>query len=161
MEIFWIIAIIGAVIFIFLISIFSSLGYRQYRKIVSYKGRLLSNVNIVRKKRGLLPLGRVKFLDYVASKHARSMAKRRSCDHLGFAARAKLIVDKMGLGYVAENCYKFPGTRYTRRKAQGLLKGWMQSPGHRANIMNANMRRTGIGIRVSRGYIYAVQIFTN
>jgi uncharacterized protein YkwD len=118
LEIFWIIAIVGIVIFIF-----SSLRYRRYRETVSYKGRLLSNVNVVRKKRGLQPLGRVRFLDYVAAKHARSIAKRRTCDHLGFPGRAKLIQNKMGLGYVAENCYKFPGIRYTRHKARGMLRG--------------------------------------
>lgn len=84
---------------------------------------MLSNVNVVRKKRGLQPLGRVRFLDYVAAKHARSIAKRRTCDHLGFPGRAKLIQNKMGLGYVAENCYKFPGIRYTRHKARGMLRG--------------------------------------
>lgn len=156
MEIVWIIAIIAIVIFIL-----SNLRYRQYRRTVSYKGRLLSNVNRVRRRYGLQPLGRVKFLDYVAAKHARSMAKRRTCDHWGFTVRAKWIQEKMGLGYVAENCYKFPGTKYTRHKAHGMLKGWMKSPGHRENILNPEMRRTGIGIRVSKRYIYAVQIFTN
>jgi uncharacterized YkwD family protein len=36
----------------------------------------------------------------------------------------------------------------------------MQSPGHRANILNKNYDRVGVGIVVSGGYRYCVQLFT-
>lgn len=36
----------------------------------------------------------------------------------------------------------------------------MESPGHRANILNGNYDRVGIGIVVSGGYRYVVQLFT-
>lgn len=39
-------------------------------------------------------------------------------------------------------------------------KGLMESPGHRANILNKNYDRVGIGIVVSGGYRYCVQMFT-
>lgn len=39
-------------------------------------------------------------------------------------------------------------------------KALMESPGHRANIMNGNFDRVGIGIVVTGGYRYCVQMFT-
>lgn len=39
-------------------------------------------------------------------------------------------------------------------------KALMESPGHRANILNKNYDRVGIGIVVSGGYRYCVQMFT-
>jgi uncharacterized protein YkwD len=47
--------------------------------------------------------------------------------------------------------------------AQQAVSGWMNSPGHRANILNPNFTHTGIGIaavpRDGKGYIYATQVF--
>lgn len=152
----WIILSIIAVI---VVGLFGIRHYR-YRKIASYRGRLLSKVNRVRKRRGLTPLGRVKFLDSVARRHSKGMAKRRSCDHHGFHARAKFIEIKAGLSYVAENCYQFPGSRYTTKIARRMVEGWCKSRGHRKNILNSRFRRTGIGITVRGHFIYATQIFT-
>jgi len=39
-------------------------------------------------------------------------------------------------------------------------KALMESPGHRANILNKNYDRVGIGIVVTGGYRYCVQLFT-
>jgi len=47
--------------------------------------------------------------------------------------------------------------------AQEFVTGWMNSPGHRRNILNPNFNYTGIGVaaiaRDGRGYIYATQVF--
>ena len=135
--------------------------WRRYRKIVSFKGRLLSRVNHVRRKRGLSPLGRTKLLDRIAAGHSKSMAKRKHCDHHGFESRSAFITRKTGLSYVAENCYMFPAKNYDAHIAKKLVQGWLKSPGHRTNLLNANLKRIGIGIITRRGYVYATQIFTN
>lgn len=135
--------------------------WRPYRKIVSFRGRLLNRVNSVRRKRQLKPLGRTRFLDKVAARHSRSMARRKHCDHHGFEGRSELIKTKTGLSYVAENCYMFPARRYNARISGRLVAGWLRSPGHRANLLNPEFRRIGIGIAVRKGYVYATQIFTN
>ena len=38
-------------------------------------------------------------------------------------------------------------------------RGWMKSPGHRANLMNPRYTKIGIGIVAKGGYVYATQIF--
>jgi uncharacterized protein YkwD len=47
--------------------------------------------------------------------------------------------------------------------AQESVTRWMNSPGHRRNILNPNFNYTGIGVaaieRDGRGYIYATQVF--
>lgn len=134
--------------------------WRRYRKIVSFKGRLLSQVNYARRKRGLSPLGRTKLLDKVAAGHSKSMARRKHCDHHGFERRSAFIERKTGLSYIAENCYMFPAKRYDPHVAKGLVEGWLKSPGHRANLLNPKFKRIGIGIIVRKGHVYATQIFT-
>ncbi len=59
----------------------------------------------------------------------------------------------------AENIYKF-STRHDHKKlAKNLVDGWMKSPGHRANILNGQLRYIGVGVAQSGDYIYATQNF--
>jgi uncharacterized protein YkwD len=51
---------------------------------------------------------------------------------------------------------------YGQRSPQEVVNGWMNSPGHRANILNANFNKIGIGVyQNSNGTIYWSQLFTN
>ena len=51
---------------------------------------------------------------------------------------------------------------YGQRSPQEVVTGWMNSPGHRANIMNASFGKIGIGVhKESNGTIYWTQVFTN
>lgn len=153
---FW----IALIIISLSISLFMYLfKWRKYRKVVTFRGRLLSQINNARNRKKLSPLGRVKLLDGIAVRHSKSMAKRKHCDHLNFKERVSTIKGKTGLTYVGENCYMFPANKYNSRIASELVKGWLKSPGHRANILNGGYKRTGIGIVVSKGYIYATQLF--
>jgi hypothetical protein len=40
-----------------------------------------------------------------------------------------------------------------------MVKGWMNSPGHRANILNSDYNETGIGLSEVNGYLIGTQIF--
>jgi hypothetical protein len=40
-----------------------------------------------------------------------------------------------------------------------IHEGWMQSPGHRANLLNAEVNRVGIAVVAARGELYAVEDF--
>lgn len=42
-----------------------------------------------------------------------------------------------------------------------VMKKWMESPGHRANILNSDFRTIGIGEFVCNGYTFWAQLFTN
>ena len=135
--------------------------WRPNRKIVSYNGKLLGRINHVRKKAKLKPLGRVTFLDKIAAEHSKDMSKYGNCDHEGIEGRSDLIQWKSGMSGVGENVCKYPAKGYSEQVARGMVRGWMKSPSHRANILNARFKRTGIGIKQRNGYIYATQIFTN
>lgn len=156
--IFWIVPIAICIVFTLSLYLFK---WSQYRNIVSFKGRLLSQVNLARNKKHIRPLGRVIFLDKVAVGHSKSMARQKHCDHSGFLKRASLIQNKTGLNHVGENCYMFPAKRYNAHVAKKLVQGWLKSSGHRANLLSPTFKRTGIGIVVKKGYVYATQLFTD
>lgn len=40
-----------------------------------------------------------------------------------------------------------------------VMDGWMNSPGHRSNILNPDFKRLGVGIYVDNGRYYWVQLF--
>lgn len=49
-----------------------------------------------------------------------------------------------------------------QRSPKEVMTDWMNSPGHRANILTANYGKIGVGYAVNtNGYIYWVQEFTN
>jgi uncharacterized protein YkwD len=50
---------------------------------------------------------------------------------------------------------------YGQKTPQEVVTGWMNSPGHRANILNGNFGKIGIGVYKSNGVIYWSQLFTN
>ena len=43
--------------------------------------------------------------------------------------------------------------------ARSLVGWWMNSPGHRANILDAGYRGIGVGVAVERETVYATQNF--
>ncbi len=59
--------------------------------------------------------------------------------------------------------YKTAGENiaYGQKTPAEVVKAWMESPGHRANIMNANFHKVGIGVYQTGGVIYWSQLFTN
>ena len=64
------------------------------------------------------------------------------------------VMDKCGLSLVGEN------VAFGFTKAGTLLKAWMDSPGHRANILDALYRQLGVGARKSdEGVWYVAQVF--
>ena len=135
--------------------------WRRNRQIISYRGRMLEEINSVRRKHNCPRIGRTQLLDRVAVGHARSMAKRRKCDHNGFGKRSALIESRTGVSHIAENCYMYPASRYDWDVGRHLVLGWLRSSGHRKNLLNPSFRRTGIGIKVRKGQVYAAQIFTD
>lgn len=64
---------------------------------------------------------------------------------------------------VAENlAYQYLSTGFrTDELSQGLLDGWMDSPGHRANLLEPDVTETGVAIARSpaTSRYYAVQVF--
>ncbi|HKM41527.1 MAG TPA: CAP domain-containing protein [Methanocorpusculum sp.] len=70
---------------------------------------------------------------------------------------------------IGENIFKMPygnveGVGYvgkydSNKIAYEIVDGWMNSPGHRANILESDYTKIGVGVSYNDGYYYATQDF--
>lgn len=64
---------------------------------------------------------------------------------------------------VAENIayqYRSAGFPGAGELAEAFLQGWIESPGHRANLVDGNLTEIGVGVaRDGKGRYFAVQLF--
>ena len=116
---------------------------------------LLSAMNDERAQHQLAPLRMDAALHRSAELHAREMARRGGISHQ-FAGEPEL----------AERAYRAGAhfSRVTENVAEGrdvvtLHEAWMRSPGHRANVLDAEVDAVGIAAVVLRGQTYAVEDF--
>ncbi|GAA5494556.1 hypothetical protein Rhal01_00718 [Rubritalea halochordaticola] len=130
------------------------------------ESELFSRVNSERLSRGLPALYRSRGLDLLAQQHSDRMAAkanssgRIAISHDGFAERASIARDELGYHRTAENVGVSAGLREVNLIATSLVDGWMDSRGHRKNIL-ANYRYAGIAVRTAshgRG-VYVTQMF--
>jgi uncharacterized protein YkwD len=105
------------------------------------------------------PLRRSAALERAASGHARDMAERGTMSHAGSdGSTAAQRVTRAGYQWsaVAEN------VAAGQRDAERVVKSWLSSPGHCANLMNPEYSETGVAFATnsaSEKGIYWVQSF--
>jgi uncharacterized protein YkwD len=104
------------------------------------------------------PLSVSRKLNEAAGAHARDMANRKYFEHRGSdGSEPKERVRRAGYEsrLTGENIALGP------ESAEEVVAGWLHSPGHCANIMDARFRDIGIGVATGakRGQIYWVQDF--
>lgn len=104
--------------------------------------------NIERAKAGCGPLKHDARLRAAAYAHSADMSAKNYFDHTSKDGRS--FADRItAAGYTwraaAENIAKGYGT------AQAVVQGWMNSPGHRQNILNCNYTDIGVGYVASGG----------
>ncbi|MEO1523396.1 MAG: CAP domain-containing protein [Cyanobacteria bacterium J06633_2] len=107
-----------------------------------FESEVLRLTNEFRKKNGLDPLVIDQDLEEAADQHTRNMARQDFFAHKGKdgstpANRARSAGYETG--FVGENI----AAGYTTPKQ--VVDGWISSPGHRANMLNANYNEIGIG----------------
>jgi uncharacterized protein YkwD len=107
---------------------------------------VLCAVNAERRKRGLKKLARSTVLAKAATNHSKDMLKRRYFNHVGprgpaFGARLKRVRYR---GATAAENIGYGGNF----NAELIVRAWMNSPGHRANILRRNMSFAGLGVVV-------------
>ena len=143
-------------------------------------------LNKEREKRGLSALLWDEGLNKVARKHSRAMADRNFFSHndpegRGFQDRYKAggIECKIQIGNTVymgaeniaqDNLYSSYGYRNGERFfnwnsegeiAESVVRGWMSSRGHRANVLTPYYRRQGIGVALSGdGKVYITEDFS-
>lgn len=122
--------------------------------------RVSELVNQERTSRGLNALEWDQRLAEAARRHARSMAQRGFFSHddpvrgdlFGRLGKAKIPWQKAAENLFNEKGYEDP--------AQQAIQGWMNSPGHRRNVLDKQLTRAGVGAaRAPDGTVYLVQIY--
>lgn len=121
-----------------------------------YAEEVLRLVNIERSKAGLSALTTNATLKAAADKRAQETKVSFSHTRPN-GNKFSTVLQEYGISYrtAGENI------AYGQRSPQEVVNGWMNSPGHRANILNANFGKIGIGVYQSGGVIYWSQLFTN
>jgi uncharacterized protein YkwD len=117
--------------------------------------KLLESVNSARKEQGLPGLRWSNELAVAARKHAGVMAEHGTAEHgfpgePGLAARATQAGAKFS--WLSENVCQ--GAR-----VEAIEEQFMNSPRHRANILDSDMDSVGIGVVERGGQLYAVEDF--
>ena len=123
------------------------------------EGRIFDLINAERRHQGLPGLEYNAQLDEMAKIQAENMAHFQKMAHVIPQAKLPTLVDRArAVGYpysrIAENvALGYP-------TAETVVQGWMNSRGHRENILNREVVETGIAIMRSRdGGLYYCQVF--
>lgn len=127
------------------------------KDIFAWEDRVVALVNQVRAKHGLSELSMNKEISKLAKKHSSNMADGK-CDfgHDGFDARSQKI---FSLGRYMRTGENVAYTYLVEDPLLVSLDGWMESIGHRENILG-DFNETGVGIAFSlKGRCYITQLF--
>jgi uncharacterized protein YkwD len=105
--------------------------------------RVVQLVNLERRRRGLRPVDLDDLLATAARVHSADMAKRRYLAHV--SPEGGTVADRVtAAGYrwsrVGENI------AWGQPDPRAVMKDWMESRGHRANIHNPEFVHLGVGI---------------
>ena len=115
--------------------------------------------NVERTRAGLAALGGSARLMQAAQIHAEQMAQLRRLDHVLPNATYPRPEDRLAAVSYRWQAYA-ENVAVGQRTAAEVVSGWMQSSGHRANIMNATYTEMGAGYaRDASGRPYWVQVF--
>ena len=120
---------------------------------------VLELVNKERAAAGLKALTLDASLSKVAENHSLDMAKNNYFSHTNLKGQSPFDrLKNAGISYstAGENI------AMGQKTPQSVVSGWMNSSGHRANILNSNFGKMGLGTAPNNsGGYYWTQIFTN
>ena len=123
----------------------------------SYQQQVLDLVNAERTKRGISALTLDSNLSSVATKKSQDMVNKNYFDHTSPTYGSPFdMMKQFGISYrtAAENIAK------GQKTPQEVVTAWMNSEGHRKNILNPNFTNLGVGIaKDSKGTTYWTQMF--
>lgn len=121
-----------------------------------YANEVLSLVNVERKNVGLDTLKMSDILMPAANKRAEEIKVLFS--HMRPDGREwSTIIDDYNISVriAGENL------AYGYNTPEEVVTGWMNSPGHKANILNESYNNIGIGVYIYNGTVYCTQLFSN
>ncbi len=136
-------------------------------KICQIEYEIFNLVNQARAREGKTTLRFDGKLSYVSRDWSKKQANNRDIGHSGFpGSRQNVYRNKFGSPipfFKAENvamnsAYNLNSSAI--QVATALMNQWMNSSGHRMNIMSSSSRSIGVGVAFSRG-VYGTQIFSD
>jgi uncharacterized protein YkwD len=150
-------------------------------KMLAMEFAIYEGTNRERIKKGKTTLVWDNDLAIIAREHSNDMVKNNFYDHknlkgedpsdraikYGYNVKKKLAGGWYSNG-IAENIMQMPtgdvqGMGYVSNNvdsvSQAIVKGWMNSPGHRENILSSDYSNVGIGIAYDGKYYFATQDF--
>lgn len=113
-------------------------------------------VNKERAKKGCGPVSTNGQLDTAAGGHSSDMAARDFFDHTnpdGEGPSERITAAGYRWSTNGENIAKGQAT------PEQVMRGWMDSPGHRANILNCSYKDMGVGLKQGSGGPWWTQVF--
>ena len=123
----------------------------------SYQQQVLDLVNAERTKRGISALTLDSNLSSVATKKSQDMVNKNYFDHTSPTYGSPFdMMKQFGISYrtAGENIAK------GQKTPQEVVTAWMNSEGHRKNILNPNFTNLGVGIaKDTKGTTYWTQMF--
>ncbi|MCE4650980.1 CAP domain-containing protein [Clostridioides difficile] len=123
----------------------------------AYQKEVVDLVNIERAKAGLNPLTLDSSISNVATKKSQDMIDNNYFSHNSPTYGSPFdMLKKFGISY------KTAGENIAmgQKTPKEVVNAWMNSEGHRKNIMNPNFSKIGVGVaQKSGGSIYWTQIF--
>ena len=117
--------------------------------VLNYENEVIRLVNEIRVKNGLSPLAADWELSRVARYKSQDMKDNNYFSHTSPIYGSPFTMMKnFGISYrsAAENIAR------GQKTPQAVVNGWMNSSGHRANILNATYKKIGVGYVPSGNY---------
>lgn len=136
---------------------------QQVSSLPAVRGQMLELVNQSRRQEGAPPLRFNPTLNAAAQAHAEDMARRGFYNHRSPEGRD--VADRWAAqgggawAAIGENILYCNRCAAPSAQAREFHQKWLQSPGHRRNIMRSDFTEFGFGMATAGGRTYAVQNF--
>ena len=118
------------------------------RDLARVRAGILERVNAVRRRERLKPLSQDHLLDQAAQDHAEDMLARSYFEHRspeGTTVRERSRAARYYWAVIGENIAE------GQTSLDEVMETWMNSPGHRKNILSPNFTELGVGLALGRG----------
>ncbi|MEU1420617.1 CAP domain-containing protein [Kitasatospora sp. NPDC005751] len=123
-----------------------------------YAQQVVDLVNAQRAQNGCGPLTADSRLATAAQGHSEDMAARNYFDHASPEGRhADYRIEATGYRWSSwgENIAR------GQKDPAAVMDAWMNSPGHRANILNCSFKQIGVGVKTGSGGPWWTQVFAS
>lgn len=126
--------------------------------IKGYEDEVVRLVNVQRAKKGLQRLKSNSEIARVARYKSQDMINKRYFSHISptYGSPFKMM-ESFGIRFSAAG----ENIAYGQKTSAAVMNAWMNSPGHRANILSPSYKNIGVGLAKNKnGVCYWTQMFT-